>query len=799
MASGRTWKDIIARLAAMDRAEVFERIRQRLRASTDGIRYRFNLPFLTEAPTQSMAASFFFSPEQVPGLCTMLKERLPQQAHEIVTRAKQVCQHRFDLLGYKGLDYGKQIDWHCDRVHGKRAPRKLFHEIRYLDFEEVGDSKITWELNRHQHFVTLAKAYRLTGDETFVREMLRQWQHWHSENPYPVGINWTSGLEVAFRTLSWFWMYFLLANSPALPSDFHEQWLCAQALNGRHIERYLSIYYSPNTHLLGEAVVLFFLGTLCGELSSAVRWRQRGWEIVLQEAHRQVRPDGFHFEQSTYYHVYALDFFLHAAVLAVANELPLPAEFERTLEKMLETLLLLSRAGLPPSFGDDDGGRVFDPARNRSESLMDPLATGAVLFNRGDFKFVAGGLREETLWLLGEAGVTEWDRIPVARPTQDSAALADSGIYLMPSGEPARQLVVDAGPIGALAGGHGHADMLSGCLIGNGRALLIDPGTFEYIGAGPERNVLRGTGAHNTLRVDGVAQADVRGPFSWLQLPVAKTEQWIQGETFDVFVGSHNGYMRLPSPVLHRRWVFSLKGYFWLVRDVAVGKGQHRLEISWHLGPDMQVQKENVFGECNGGERIALLTVEGHGWSEEGYKDWWSPCYGQKQSNWVLNFSTVAEMPAEFVTLLMPLEREAVSAGKITLNPAMTREGGVQGYHLSAGEAGHGIYFGNAGEAWKSGVWASDAEFLYWRIDERNQLRHLIFCNGSWVSAGEKQLVACERNVSRCEVLSKETGLGIFSSDLGAVKVQHPFGFDTMNVINGLSGNAEVSEMAKES
>jgi len=36
----------------------------------------------------------------------------------------------------------------------------------------------------------------------------------------------------------------------------------------------------------------------------------RAWmRIVLQEAQRQVQADGMHFEQSLYYHVYALDFF----------------------------------------------------------------------------------------------------------------------------------------------------------------------------------------------------------------------------------------------------------------------------------------------------------------------------------------------------------------------------------------------------------------------------------------------------------------------------------------------------------
>ena len=62
---------------------------------------------------------------------------------------------------------GLEIDWHCDRVHGKRAPRKPWFRMKYLDFAEVGDSKVTWELNRHQHLVTLAKAYRLTGDQKF--------------------------------------------------------------------------------------------------------------------------------------------------------------------------------------------------------------------------------------------------------------------------------------------------------------------------------------------------------------------------------------------------------------------------------------------------------------------------------------------------------------------------------------------------------------------------------------------------------------------------------------------------------
>ena len=53
----------------------------------------------------------------------------------------------------------------------------------------------------------------------------------------------------------------------------------------------------------------------------AAHWKDDGWKILLHEAGRQVRPDGVYFEQSLYYHVYALDFFLHARLLAARNEM----------------------------------------------------------------------------------------------------------------------------------------------------------------------------------------------------------------------------------------------------------------------------------------------------------------------------------------------------------------------------------------------------------------------------------------------------------------------------------------------
>jgi len=754
------WARRMKRLRSMSGDELGDRVRQSLIARVDAWRFRRGYDFGGEVPGAfaDTRGRFFFAPAETRTLCEVLKRRLPGQAQNIVVWAEQICRHRFDLLGYEDLDYGAEIDWHLDLVHGKRGPRKPWFKVKYLDFDEVGDSKITWELNRHQHLVTLAKAYRLTGDDKFACEIVAQWKHWHAQNPYPIGMNWASSLEVAFRVLSWIWVYFLLDDSPAMPAELRREWVRALAVSGRHVETYLSTYFSPNTHLLGEAVALFFIGTLFPELPRARRWKQRGWKIVLDSAAKQVRADGFYFEQSTYYHVYALDLFLHARILGAINEVLIPAQFDQTLVRMLDALCLLGRAGVLPMIGDDDGGRVFDPRRSRAEHLLDPLSTGAILFGRGDFKFVSGPLREETLWLLGAAGLREFEELKSSEPSSDSAALRDSGLYLMAEAATGQQLAIDAGPHGP---GHGHADALSVNLVRNGRWLLMDSGTYEYAGDRGERAHYRGTSAHNTLRIDGRDQADATGPFAWANPPVVKAERWVTGEQFNLFVGSHDGYTRLPAPVIHQRWVFHRKAQFWLVRDVASGPGRHQLELTWHLGPRLSPvsTKDSLFAD--GEDGLGLVTAEGHGWSESAHRGNWSPVYGRAERSTVLTFGTEAELPVEFLTLLLPHANLQAGIGRLERLSSVPP---VQVYRYIREGQEHRFFFANGDGSWNFGTWSSDAGFLYWAWDREPEQRVLIACGGTYVEIRGVRVLTSERAVDYAEVVSSAGKTELFTS-----------------------------------
>ncbi len=533
----------------MDWEELRVRLLQEFRKRNDLLVYRMGLsyrPARLDLNSIIRSGEFFFFGSKSIEPADLLRTHLPEEAAAILREADEICHHRFHLLGYDHLNFDSDltsslgsdrqvdarfvnIDWHLDPVHGKRAPLDPWFKIPFLDFTAVGDHKVIWELNRHQHLVTLAKARLLSGDERYTRELIAQWRGWSAANPYPIGINWGSTLEVAFRSLSWIWIDQLL-QSAAEYAEFRVELMSALAFHGRYIERYLSTYFSPNTHLLGEAVALFFLGTLYSQMPGAERWKESGWQIVLHEAGRQVRPDGVYFEQSLYYHVYALDFFLYTRLLADRNQVKIPAAFDAVLERMLRVVEGLAQAGPAEGFGDDDGGRVWNPRRNRSEHMTDPLALGAVMYSK---TFSAARLTEESIWLFGDRAVEELaaPQHKQARPDLHSVAFPDGGLYVLADSEPYSQtMIVDGGPQGVGRSGHGHADALSLRLTMDGRRWLIDSGSGVYVSKDPaDRNRFRGTRAHNTMCVDGVDQAAVDEAFSWTQIPTVNAENWIMG------------------------------------------------------------------------------------------------------------------------------------------------------------------------------------------------------------------------------------------------------------------------------
>ncbi|HEX5965611.1 MAG TPA: alginate lyase family protein [Pyrinomonadaceae bacterium] len=566
-----------------------------------------------------------------------LKSRWPETARRIVEQADRICEGKFDLLGFKNLSFGDPIDWHFEPISGKRIPLEHWSKLDYLDAGVAGDKKVTWELNRHQYFMKLGQAYTLTGDEKFAKTFIDHLESWMAANPPKLGINWASSLEVAFRSISWLWALYFFKD--VIQVETRNRALKFLYLNARHLESYLSTYFSPNTHLTGEALGLFYLGTVLPQFKEAKRWQDLGRDILIEQIPVHIKPDGVYFEQSSYYHRYTTDFYLHFLILSRINGITLPQTVENALTSLLDHLLYIARPdGTTPFFGDDDGGRLVVLDARAPNDFRPSLATGAALFARGDYKFVSANAAEELLWLLGVNGLQKYDSIEAHEPAELSKAFRDGGYFVMRDGwtNKSNYLLFDCGPHGALNCGHAHADALSFELAANGQTVLVDPGTYTYTGSKELRDWFRSSQAHNTITLDGMSSSVPNEAFTWKKVSECRLVDWKTTNAY-VYVSGESGAVV--------RSIFFLKGKYWIIRDTLKSPGEHTADIYFHFDSMTNPSLENgLIHEPGSGLKIRAVG-NGH-WIEE--NQWVSHCYGQKEPAKVFRFSAVLK-PGESV------------------------------------------------------------------------------------------------------------------------------------------------------
>jgi len=710
-----------------------------------------------------------------------LRAYWPDAEKQIIDKADRIAEGRFDLLGLRDLSFGDPIDWQLEPVSGKRAPLEHWSRLNYLDADLIGDKKIVWELNRHQYFITLGQAYWLTGDERYAQTFAAHLDGWMDQNPPKLGINWASSLEVAFRSIAWLWALYFFKDSPSLTAATFLRTLKFLYLKARHLETYLSTYFSPNTHLTGEALGLFYLGTLLPEFRAAGRWRDGGRRILLEQMLRQIQPDGVYFEQSSYYHRYTTDFYAHFLILSRLNQKTVPEEVEEKLKLLLDHLMHITRPdGTTPFFGDDDGGRLIILDRRAANDFRATLGTGAALFRRGDYKYVAREPAEETLWLLGPQGLQEFDRLDLREPEQQSRAFAGGGYYVMRDGwtPSANYLVIDCGPHGMANCGHAHADALSFELAARGSTMLVDPGTYTYTGSKERRDWFRGSTAHNTLTVDGQSSSEPAGPFSWNTIAHCEPRTWISRERFDYFEGTHDGYERCAPPVTHSRGVLFLKNDYWVIRDRVNSVGEHAYDQWFHFNAGIECSvraPEGFASKVRATGDSSVLEIAGFGsqtrWQrKEGLV---SKCYGESVAAPLYVFSTTANGNTDLLTFLLPRTKsESLSS---------VREVEAIGGHAFevVGESAHDIVMIKTGSRVEMARLASDFEWTWARFaDETATIpEELVLIGGQWLELEGKEVLRSGRRINYL-VASRVGDQFRIETDDGVLHLQLPIVFE---------------------
>jgi hypothetical protein len=616
---------------------------------------------------------FFRSVGEPDVLRSLFATTFSHERAQTLDHAAKARRQQFEFFGAEFECPGK-IDWQADPVSGRRWPATYHADCRVHGGDVgFGDVKYVWELSRQQFVIDLGKAWFLGHDPEDLGALKRLVHSWIAGNPYATGVNWSCALEPAFRVFSWLWAYYLTVDG--LDESFHREWLCGFYDHARFIEQHLELYSSPYNHLIAEAAALYMVGACFPEFRDAARWRATGRAVMEDRLAQQFYADGGSVEQSTFYHHATVGFYLMAAILARAVGDDLSTRVWQAIERGLDfSMLLLQPDGTTPAIGGADDGKPIRMEHLPFWDFRPYQAMGAVLFNRGDFKCVAGRFHEDALWLLGSEGARQFDAVESHAPRQASAALESSGYYVMRSDWSARAnyACVDCGEqaAGMRTDGvpnsmHGHADCLSVIAALNGRRVLVDSGLYAYNCGGPWEAHFRETAAHSTATVDGRDQATHIKKMAWSHSYRAVPEGWNPVADVAWVVGSHDGYARGPHGVVHRRAVWLREDASLLIYDEFVGTGAHELVVHFqfapgrlehHPGSDTAGFDGEVDVAWIGSERWSAVTACGGPGPADG---WIAPSLGIRQAAPRLSLRLVTAQPRATLLTVMATRRGA--------------------------------------------------------------------------------------------------------------------------------------------
>jgi hypothetical protein len=487
---------------------------------------------------------------------------------------------------------GFEFDWHRDYRYERQVEPSFAGTMNIRDTAVVSDIKYVWEPSRFQHLSALA--FAANGEEQ-ASYIVRSIDSWLEANPYLYGVNWTSSLELAERVVSWAMLYPRIADHVAKDENFRRRWLDSIYLHLTRISRKLSLYSSANNHLIGELIGLFVGASCFNFWPECEGWRSRSQKLLEREILLQVGEDGVNREQAMSYHLFTMELFLLAFAIGRNTGQAFSEKYAARLRGMAAFLESVATAsGDLPWYGDSDDARGFVLSEDESgfEVVMQ----------------LAGFLFSEPRWLAfnPQATVAPLALVPDLIPAmalksaQNSSStvwtekprelFSDAGLACVQTDDGSVKLLMDFGPLGFTSmAAHGHADALAIWLAIGDEYFLIDAGTYAYHSHPEWREYFRSTAAHNTARIDGENQSKMAGRFLWSAKANSRLVRFDNGHQVTIDA-EHDGYLRLPEPVTHRRTVhFDRATGNVSLEDNFRGTGKHQVELFFHLHEDAEV------------------------------------------------------------------------------------------------------------------------------------------------------------------------------------------------------------------
>ncbi len=614
---------------------------------------------------------------------------------EHISIADLALKHQFSPFGVE-IIFDDDINWALDPITGKQWPNEFWGDIDYRD-KRFGGIKFVWEINRFYFLVSLAISYRYTKERKYADKIVWFIISWLESNPYPIGVNWASGIELGVRLANLIWAlsfledYHFSDNDLKIINSF--VWFHAQ-----HLERYPSKFSSSNNHLLAEGFGLFVAGLYFPHIQNSEQWFSMGKDILEKEVTRQILSDGGSFEYSTTYLSFVFDIFLLFKISCDRSGVKYSRNIDERLEKSCEFIKsIIDENGHIPNIGDQDSAVLVDFGLSNMDNFVSILNTGAILFDRKDFQ-LSGVEHDFKTWILAGDSCSSHkyiDKFISMKENDKQIDISDhcseklfkgrdellskpvyhihkqSGLAVIRDYANAEEILFigNAMPLGmAPLYAHGHLDALSFNLSVGGMEFFIDPGTYLYHNGGKWRTYFRSTAAHNTIRINKTDISEQTGdfmfgrPYKIIKHSLEKINNKI------IWSAAHDGYLnKEPFSHVMREVIWDVDKKWFIFSDIIRQNKEAFVEMFFHCHPECRIILSDSNDCCGNGKEIYIernnigiklispssMNCEILSGSHNPVLGWYSPCFNRIMETSTIRFYTNIAGEMKFITKIV--------------------------------------------------------------------------------------------------------------------------------------------------
>lgn len=433
--------------------------------------------------------SIVLDPKEIIHNCVINKE--------IINEAEEILRGKIRIFGTEFC-----IDpihgWLNDPVTNNSWNKEVFAFTATTSSEGHADVKYVLELNKFNHLVRVAMAYRYTGDTRYIHFIYDAIVGWRETvHPYR-SVALRIIMDMSFRIINLLQIIILCFDShefkartlPLISGIIKDH---VKTINLFHTARWFKTG-SANNHVTGEMI-----GAILGQLwmeqngmSVPSRKYEEQCRILVNVLDKTIAKSGAYIEGSSNYSRVVLEFLIAFETFSrilLSEKLCMDIYNSRSYIKRLSQFVFdLSYHNSLPNIGDNDDAHVLVCYQNNSSLDYLPKLTVGKNFSNCDYSdgsFITYHSNDKNdVWIVTRVGKHSYFK---------------EGISV-----------------------HSHNDLLSVVMGFRGYQIFVDKGCLFYNAGESIRKLDRSFFSHNTAGIDGVEICEISKRGSYFSYPISR-------------------------------------------------------------------------------------------------------------------------------------------------------------------------------------------------------------------------------------------------------------------------------------